>query len=274
MDDIKFCKWQLEKGESGTPHLQGVVLFGKPRRLAWCRGQMACHWEPKKGSWEQAIAYVSKEEGQLEGPWTIGSVPQPGARSDVLHLREMAESRKRLRDMEGEELQQVGRSTRLWSMLRGAFPPVRKEELEVTLLVGKPGIGKTRFAYDKFAHGEEFYRLPVSKDMWFDGYDGEPIVLIDDFTGQMPLHLLLQILDRYPVQVPVKGGFVWWCPEKIIITSNMHPSKWYDYAKREVHYRSLCRRIHLVVENMELLCQFDKENKYDEYDLEVSHSGF
>lgn len=270
MDNIKYCCWQLEKGAEGTPHLQGVVLFTYTPRLPALK-KIACmagaHWEPKRGSWAQAIAYVSKEESRVEGPWTIGAVPSQGARNDIALVKEVAKSRKRVRDMTDEEVIAVRRSPKMWQLLKQEYRPQRGHELQVILLVGKTGCGKTRHVYDQYGGSDDFYALPVSKDFWFDGYDGESVVLLDDFVGQFPLAQVLRLLDRYPVQVPVKGGFTWWCPDKIFITSNLHPREWYSWKGREEQYRALCRRIKLVYEDMVAVDEFTKLNTYDDYDI-------
>lgn len=70
---------------------------------------------------------------------------------------------------------------------------------------------------------------------WFDGYNEQPIVIIDDYRGEYPVPMFLKLLDRYPMQVPIKGGFVNWSPKKIYITSNVEPRHWYN----EVDGRSL-----------------------------------
>ena len=57
---------------------------------------------------------------------------------------------------------------------------------------------------------------------------------------------MLQILDRYRIQLPVKGGFVWRACSTIIITTNIHPRNWYEYNGREGQYEALRRRIHEV----------------------------
>jgi hypothetical protein len=81
---------------------------------------------------------------------------------------------------------------------------------------------------------------------WFDGYEGQKLVLFDDFDkGQISFRLLLRLLDRYPMQVPIKGGFVEWCPRVIYITSNLGPARWYPSED----YMVLHRRLD-VVQNM------------------------
>ncbi|KAL0152209.1 hypothetical protein M9458_051932 [Cirrhinus mrigala] len=43
---------------------------------------------------------------------------------------------------------------------------------------------------------------------WWDGYDGQDNVIIDDFYGWIAYDELLRVCDRYPCKVPVKGAFV------------------------------------------------------------------
>jgi len=56
-------------------------------------------------------------------------------------------------------------------------------------------------------------------------------VVIDDFYGWLPLNFMLQLMDRYPMQVPVKGGYVNWAPRFIYITSNKHYVHWYKWLE-------------------------------------------
>lgn len=128
---------------------------------------------------------------------------------------------------------------------RSAVAPKRVNNLQVHLFYGKPGTGKTRMAYELMP---ELYAFPIGANLWSDGYFGQPEVLIDDFNGQMRLVDLLRFLDRYPILIPRKGGFNWYCPDWIVLTTNVHPSRWYDYsgAKKENQEAALRRRIHHV----------------------------
>lgn len=85
---------------------------------------------------------------------------------------------------------------------------------------------------------------------WFDGYDGHPVLLLDDFSGassKMSLSYTLQLLDRYPITVEVKGDSVPLLATKIFITTNNHPSTWYKWTNRRIQYAALARRVHFVV---------------------------
>lgn len=62
--------FQLEEGESGTPHFQGYVRFTKRMRLGNLKKVLPqAHWENRKKPPKAAIAYCKKEEGRIEGPW-------------------------------------------------------------------------------------------------------------------------------------------------------------------------------------------------------------
>ena len=72
--DTKYI-FQLEVGEQGTPHFQGVVQFPNQKTLTALKViSRKIHWEVCKDLKVQ-IAYCSKEEGRLEGPWFRGFKP-------------------------------------------------------------------------------------------------------------------------------------------------------------------------------------------------------
>lgn len=166
-----------------------------------------------------------------------------GARQDVKQFHQMVASGKSDLELMEEDFAQFNRFIKTVDRYRTYKPPVRTTELKVALFVGAPGTGKTRKAYELFP---DIYTTPIGPTLWLDGYMGQPNVLIDDFSGGMRLVDLLRFLDRYPIQVPKKGSFTWWCPSYIIITTNTHPKTWYKYEDRKDSEKALRRRIHAV----------------------------
>ncbi len=107
-------------------------------------------------------------------------------------------------------------------------------------------LGKTKWAYDTYP---KLYRKPCDT-RWFDKYIGQKCLLVDDFGGassKMSLNYLLQLLDRYPIQVEVKCDYVDLQSTDIVITTNLHPQTWYNYEKRKEQYNALARRVHQVL---------------------------
>lgn len=60
---------QLELGDSGTPHLQGVVRYKNPRDCVEDCLFSLCHWERCR-NWKAACKYCSKVATRIDGPWT------------------------------------------------------------------------------------------------------------------------------------------------------------------------------------------------------------
>lgn len=111
------------------------------------------------------------------------------------------------------------------------LPPKEREPPKVFCLIGPTGTGKTRTAFDyaKQHHNGSIFVHCQSTDKFFDGYNGQSVVLFDDFRGRLPFSFMLQLLDRHGnLKVEVKGGSVWWTPKVIFITSNTHYKTWWD----------------------------------------------
>lgn len=249
----EYLVFQEERGENGTKHYQGYAEFKKPHRITSIQRfhkTLRPHWEKRKGTRDQARDYAMKEATRVDGPWESGERAwsqkpgKRGQRSDLLALATSVRDGKTDLEIFEEFPAQTLVHLKHIQNLRMVIKPERSEELNVCLLYGPPGTGKTRSFYELFPDG---YAIPVSKNLWFSNYQQQRACLIDDFSGQVGLAQLLQILDRYPVQVETKGGHVWWCPDTICITSNLHPWEWYDYSTRTDSYRALKRRFSKAV---------------------------
>jgi len=243
-----LCKYlvvQKEQGLSGTVHYQGYIELNKTMRHAGLSKIVRAHYAARAGTREQARDYCMKEDTRIEGPWEFGEFGKTrGARSDLDSVARLVQEGKT-----NKEIYEISPGTTLRYLthinkLRSIFRP-NGTGVEVHLLYGPPGTGKTRFCYDTHP---ELWAVPLGKNLWFDNYQNEENVLLDDFSGQLSLTDCLRLLDRYVIQVPIKGGFVWWNPMKIMITTNVHPRDWYDYSSRSDSYLALQRRIHFVWE--------------------------
>ena len=116
---------------------------------------------------------------------------------------------------------------------------------------GPTGSGKSR-ACSEAADSDDVYWL--SNEMcrnstsWWDGYDGQTTVVLDDFYCWLPLNTMLRMLDRYPYLVQTKGGARHFLAKRVLITSNSDPAEWYRNvsgpAAHAVH--ALRRRIQKV----------------------------
>lgn len=246
-DGSVYCVWQLESGESGTPHLQGYVVFCKAMRLSACkRVDSNAHWESRKGTHEQAKAYCTKDESRVRGPWTYGEEPKGcGKRTDLDAVREAVNegvSDKELWDRFFPSMCRYHKSVSFYRMLTA---PRRNTVPEVTVLWGVTNIGKSWYAQE---HYPDAYRLSNSPTgVWWDGYAGESTVVVDEFYGWIKWAELLTILDRYDASVSFRGGKHRLLATRFLFTSNAHPRNWYNYSGPHMRYETLRRRISRIL---------------------------
>lgn len=116
--------------------------------------------------------------------------------------------------------------SKLYAQYRGFAGEVHNQFAELNILDGElknewyygpAGTGKTKKAWQD---NPGLYIKPLNK--WWDGYNGEKVVLLDDWD---PKHEVLvshlkQWSDRYPFRAECKGSTLEARPEKIIVTSN------------------------------------------------------
>lgn len=230
-----------ERGESGTPHLQGYVQLHARQRLRYLRVNLSitAHFECARGSPKQASDYC-KKDGDFE---EFGEISKgQGRRSDLEAVVQAIREGKNKRELAEEHPAAVLRYGKNIDQLRICQrPPTRVGPPVLQVFWGNTGLGKTRRVHEE-CPPEELWIHPGEK--WFDGYDGHKYVLFDDFDGGwFKLGYLLKLLDRYTFQVPIKGGHVWWNPEFIYITSNIDPREWYSNAAQK-QVDALLRRLH------------------------------
>lgn len=231
-DGVAYCVWQKERGENGTPHLQGYVVFTNPRTLAGLKKvATTAHWEPRRGTHAQALAYSTKEDTRILGPWTIGVEPvdEPGKRTDLDALKEALDAGTSLEKIASEQfstMAKYSRWAREYRLLTGKH--IRSWLTYTTVYWGPPGTGKTRRVLAEAGPTAYWMKKPgQGQSLFFDGYDGEEDVVIDEFYGWIPHDLLCRMCDRYPLKVDTKGGVVEFAPKRIWITSNKRPQDWY-----------------------------------------------
>lgn len=237
-DDRIYAVCQLEQGEMGTLHIQGYIEFSKPIRFnALKRLEPRCHWEARKGSRDQARDYCMKEDGRIAGPWEYGQFEQEcGKRNDIHSVAELVRGGTSIEEIAEQFPGTFVKYHKGFQALSFTLQKKRDWKTEVIVYWGDPGTGKSRKAHEE---NPGAYWKPVGD--WWDGYNGQDVVIIDDFQGWIQYSKLLQLMDRYPMAVEVKGGTVQFLAKKIIFTSNLPWDQWYQSDR--INQEAIRRRI-------------------------------
>lgn len=247
---MRYLVYQEEIGDAGTLHLQGYCELREQERLnavkALLGGDQNVHIERRRGSAQQAINYAKKDETRVGGPYEYGEPANPGKRTDLKKFKDAVMAGKRKRELVDDHYSVLARHPKFYDTLNMLNRPKRQEPLEVHLLYGETGTGKTKSVMDAHEDDDDFYPAPLNNGtMWYDTFDGHRKVLLDDFAGassHISLVSLLRLLDRYAVMVPTKGSHTWWLPTQVYITTNILPRDWYKWEKRGEQYKALARR--------------------------------
>lgn len=226
-------------------HHQGFVQFEREKSLKAAQkalGLKDCHFEVMRGSVQDNEKYCGKDGEYSQ----LGEFTKKGERVDIAEFYKELKEGKSDCDLMEMNPGLYSRTYRAIDRMRFNLNKRKAKgyrKLTVRVLWGATNLGKTRRAYEQ--EEDLFKWSPPYK--WWDGYDGEDAILIDEYDSQLKLTELLGILDGYPKRLPIKGGMTWALYTKVFITSNVDPLLWHGNAKEE-HRQALYRRLTTVNE--------------------------
>lgn len=233
MEDSIECQYIIygkEVGESGTPHLQGFIRFTQQKSLKQAIKHLpGCHVEVAK-CLDEAIQYCKKEGDFTER----GRAPVNNKRKGEMEVERYEEAYKLAKtgDLENIPKDILIRHYGALNKIKEAnqLKPPSLSVLNNRWLYGPPGSGKTSLAHREYP---DAYLKGLTK--WWNGYTGQPVVIIDDMD---PCHRVLtqelkEWAHHYPFPAETKGGEKCIRPEKIIVTSNYSIDQiWEDSVTR------------------------------------------
>lgn len=216
----------------------------KPVRHTHFEGIEGAHFLKANGSGQQNVDYCTKEATRVGGPYTYGTPPpKVGQRTDIIKLRDLIRDGATTRELfdNDESVGPAARYLRAVDRMRSTYnPPMPREDIHVTFHYGPPGTGKTRCAFKEGA-----YFFDGNNGFW-NGYNGESHVILDEFGGHILSPLMLQrLLDRYPLNLNIKGDSTPCNATNIHICSNYLPDQWWKEGTK-FNRKAIYRRIHEV----------------------------
>lgn len=219
-DIIRYMCW----GEEVCPktqrkHLQGWIQFYNKKRMKGLKNiarSKKLHVEVMIANEVKNNKYCMKD-GKYE---TRGKYVSQGERSDL-------ERCKQLIDQGVKEIDLANGHFQIWCMYRTSFDKYRQLKIEsetrefrhvdVQVYSGETGTHKTRKAMES----PDVFKINGDELQWWDGYNGQKTLVIDEYANQISCTKLLGILDGYQLRLAVKGGFTYANWNKIILTTNL-----------------------------------------------------
>ncbi len=252
---IKYCRYlvygeEIAPNENKTPHLQGYIEMKNQMTLSNLKKKINCnhiHIEKRKASAKQAANYckgIHPKKQPNDVIYEYGEISNQGKRKNIQVLKERVLAGEKLKEIilsddinNFQDIRIVEKFKQYCSKPRDSNDPPT-----VIWIWGETGTGKTRYVYDK--HKDIYSTL--STYQWWDGYEQQEVILIDDMRKDFcKFHTLLKLLDRYPHKVQIKGGTVEINSKYIYITAPYSPELMY-YTREDKG--QLLRRITKVIE--------------------------
>lgn len=260
--------------KTGTPHLQGVYYFFLFSIFDFLLGFFSLLKKSRtttlqkvftdlginlalihaKGSPQQNLDYCSKADDNF---WQHGDIKKAsqGSRTDLEAPIDFIVKTPTCTDLDLAENFPVAyvKFNRGLKDFKNTLK--RKHErldrdITVSIFYGEGGTGKTSFAITLCKRlGISYYILspPDDRNVWWQDYDGEKAIILDDFYGWIKPHVLYRVCDRNPLKLNQKGTSAMADYDYVFITSNKHPKDWY---KPEVFARldetAYFRRFHNI----------------------------
>lgn len=168
------------------------------------------------------VLFEFVEFGELKNEQ--GKRGEQGKRNDLIKLGEKIKNNE---ELSAPEIIKYHRGIKEYKAIVDQKKSQHFRNLTVNVLVGESGKGKTRYVYDLHGYDNVYKLDKCGNEVWFDGYDGQKVLLIDDFYGWIHWGHLLNILDGYPLRLQIKGSHTWAQYETVYITSNRNVEDWY-----------------------------------------------
>lgn len=251
------------RGAAGTRHLQGFVHLERPMTFRAVQELLMIpphvHFEVARGSDLQNKEYCSKGENVFECGTTPRATQQD--RRDERKAQHREAWYNLMQDItmdpfaslssyhEFDYIKLIAQNGRWFAAFQQDQQLKRAQQLRnvsACVLWGPTGTGKTYTAMQTASEADlEVFLISIvsERHSWFDGYRGQKVLIIDEFDPNVvDKTLMKRLLDKYPLRLPVKGGFTYANWDKVVLTSNYDPKTWYQNQEK-ADYDAIQRRI-------------------------------
>lgn len=253
-----------EIGQNETYHTHIYMYYKDARTFETIKNLFPpAHIERARGTSQENRDYIRKEgkHSETEKATTnlkdtfeeFGQIPEEhqGKRTDYSRAVEMLYDEYSINDIIREFPHFIGLRKHFQEYKNSLIYDKYKNIIrEITVIYqwGATGTGKTRSIFDKFGY-EDVYSISDYSHP-FDDYEGQPIIVFEEFRGQIDISSMLKYLDRYPCILPARYFNKTACYSRVYINSNIPIEKQYINEQRTEPetFKAFKRRIQEEIE--------------------------
>ncbi len=241
-DIVRYIGWGLEKcPKTGKMHQQGWVQFVNKKRIGGVKkimGSKKIHLEACRGSEIENEKYCAKDNNFK----FLGRFKVQGQRSDLESIKKALDAGENLMYVAENHFGDFIRYHKGFQAYKKMVDKKRTKkfrDIQVTFVTGPTGTNKTRNAVES---NPDAYMIQGANLKWFDGYDMEKTLIIDEYNNDIGITGLLNLLDGYQLRLETKGSHTYANWNKVVITTNLKKEEIHAQAK-EAHIAALGRRV-------------------------------
>lgn len=223
--------------ETKNKHLQGFMWLVEGKTMKSLQKKLpGIHLiEKSEYSTQQQNKIYCSKDGDFE---EYGQMEPQGKRNDIHKVKKIIRAGGTMQDV--IEVATSYQALKTAELLMKYIQPKRRWKTEVYWYWGPTGSGKSARAWDLYPDAytaNENYK-------WWDGYDNQKCVIIDDFRANWcPFTYFLKLIDRYPFTVETKGSTRQFLADTIIITTPYPPLQTFEQYATEEDLGQITRRI-------------------------------
>jgi hypothetical protein len=240
-DYVIVCK-EIGK-EKKIPHIH--IFIYKESKITFAGLRKAfprANLQKQKGTHLEAQTYIKKD-----GDWKEqGQCPAQGQRTDLLEITNQIINNQITVEnliLEHPIIYHVYGRTLEKVVALQKQKQFRTTKTTCCWIYGVSGSGKSHAAFTNY--NPETHYNHQDDGLWWDNYNQQDTVIINEFRGEIKYKKLLELTDKYPTNVSQRNKAP--CPfisKHIIITSSKSPEEIYSYLGDSMY--QLLRRITVI----------------------------
>lgn len=272
-----------EIATSGTPHTHIFLYRKSPIRFSSLRNKFpTAHCEKAYGSVSENREYISKT-GRWEGSekektkienafYERGEIPTETQEKNPINYEVIKdlEDGKIIGEIVSNRPELIFRVKQIEALKEALLikNANKYRSLNVIYCFGEHGVGKTKMVYDCHEPIDicRITNYRKHKDMSYDMYHGEKVLLLDNFFSSIYIDDLIGLLDVFPLYLPARFYDRYFIAEYIYIISVIPLDKQYQDIKKYFpkKWNALVKKIGKVIEIKETgeVIEYAKERYY------------
>jgi RNA helicase./Putative viral replication protein. len=262
-----------EVGEEGTPHTHVYLASKNAIEFTAIKQRFyEAHIEPANGTSSQNRDYIRKEGNHADKKETNltdtfeewGDLPADSKKRNIseqiYNMIKDGKSNSEILDVFPQAYTRIPHIEKTRQILLNEKAKNEWRILQIHYIYGDTGTGKTRHVMEK--HGYSNVYKVTNYDHPFDNYNGQDVILFDEFRSHLRISDMLVYLDGYPLALPCRYADKQALYTKVYIISNIPFNKQYEHVQQTEPktWQAFIRRFKDEQKNKYNIKEFSTEN--------------